>query len=46
MEDYNVMVDGKNFFDLPVKSDMRIYYNIQKLGTSQGNDYATVRLLQ
>ena len=46
MEDYNVMVDGKNFFDLPVKSDMRIYYNIQKLVKSQGNDYATVCLLQ
>ena len=46
MKDYNVMIDGKNFFDLPVKSDIRIYYNIQKLGTSQGNDYATVRLLQ
>ena len=46
MKDYNVMTDGKNFFDLPVKNNMRIYYNIQKLATSQGNDYATVRLLQ
>ena len=25
---YNIMIDGKNFFDQPVKSDMRTYDNI------------------
>ena len=24
---YNVIIDGKNFFDQPVKSDMRRYFN-------------------
>ena len=28
IKDYNVRIDGKNFFDLPGKSDMRTYNNI------------------
>ena len=31
------MIDGKNFFDQPVKSDMRTYENIQKVVTGQGD---------
>ena len=31
IKDYNVMIDEKNFFDPPVKSDMRTYDNIQML---------------
>ena len=40
------MIDGKNFFDEPVKSDIRIYENIWKIETDQGNDYATGCLLE
>ena len=40
---YNVMVDGKNFFDQLVQSDMRIYDNIQKIATGQGDDYTKYR---
>ena len=29
----------KNFFDQPVKSDMRTYDNIRKIATGQGDDY-------
>ena len=39
------MIDGKNFFDQPVKSDMRTYYNIRKIATGQGDDYTTGCLL-
>ena len=39
------MIDGKNIFDQPVKSDMRTYDNICKIATSQGDDYATDCLL-
>ena len=39
------MIDGQNFFDHPVKNNMRIYDNIQKLVTGQGDDYTTVCLL-
>ena len=28
IKDYNVMADGQNFFDQPVKSDMRTYHYI------------------
>ena len=30
------MIDGKNFFDQSVKSDMRTYDNIRKIETGQG----------
>ena len=36
------MIDRQNFFDQPVKNNMRIYDNIQKLVTGQGDDYTTV----
>ena len=39
------MIDGKNFFDLPVKSDMRTYDNIWKISTDQGDGYMTGCLL-
>ena len=30
IKDYNVITDGKNFFDQPIKSNMRTYNNIRK----------------
>ena len=36
------MIDGKNFFDQPIKSDMRTYDNIRKIETGQGDDYTTI----
>ena len=44
IEDYNVMIDGQNFFDQPVKSDMTTC-NILKIATGQGDDYITNCLL-
>ena len=41
IKDYNVMVDGYNFFDHPFKNDMRTYDNIWKIANGQGDDYAT-----
>ena len=32
------MIDGKNFSDQPVKSDMRTYDYIWKIATGQGDD--------
>ena len=29
----------KNFFNQPVKSEMRTYHNIQKIATGQGDNY-------
>ena len=39
------MIDGKNLFYQPVKSNMRTYDNIRKIATGQGDDYVTGCLL-
>ena len=39
------MIDGKDFFDQPVKNDIRTYDNIRKISTGQGDDCATSCLL-
>ena len=39
------MIDGKNFFDQPVKIDKVTYENIRKIATGQGDDYTTGCLL-
>ena len=45
IKDYNVMIDGKNFFDQPVKDNEVTYENIRKIVTGQGDDYTTGSLL-
>ena len=42
---YNVMIDGRNFFDQPIKNDLKTYDNIRKIVTGQGDDYTTGCLL-
>ena len=32
------MIDGRNFFDQPIKSDLKTYDNIKKIATDQ-DDY-------
>ena len=39
------MIDGENFFDRPVKKNLRTYNNIPKIATGQRNDYTTSWLL-
>ena len=41
IKDYNVMIDGKNFFDQPIKDNKVTYENIRKITTGQGDDYTT-----
>ena len=41
IKDYNVMFDGKIFFDQPVKNNLRTYDNVRKIETGQGDDYTT-----
>ena len=45
LKDYNVMIDGKNFFDQPIKNDKVTYENIRKIAIGQGDDYTTGCLL-
>ena len=35
------MIDGRNFFERPVKNDLRTYDNIQKIAIGPGDDYTT-----
>ena len=44
-KDCSVKIDGKNFFDQPVKNDKITYKNIGKIATSQGDNYTTGSLL-
>ena len=39
------MINGKNFFDKPIKNDLITCENIRKIATSQGDDYTTGCLL-
>ena len=43
---FNAMIDGKDFFNQPVKSDLRTYDNILKTLIGQGEDYTTACLLE
>ena len=44
-KDYNVTIDGKNFFDQAINSNLKTDENIRKIATGQGDDYATGCLL-
>ena len=41
IKDYNVMIDGRNFFDQPINSMSKTYENIRKIATGKGDDYTT-----
>ena len=45
IKDYNIMINGVNFFDQPVKDNKVTYENIRKIATGQGDDYTTGCLL-
>ena len=45
IKDYNVIIDERNFFDQPIKNDLKTYDNIKKIVTSQDDDYTTGWLL-
>ena len=43
IKDFNVLIDGKSFFDLPVKNEEETYEKIIEM--SNNNDYTTGNLL-
>ena len=45
IKNYNVMIDGKNVFDQPVKKDKVTYENIRKIAIGHGEDYTNGCLL-
>ena len=40
-----MIINGKNFYDQPIDSDIKQYEKIRKLTTGQGADYTTGCLL-
>ena len=45
IKDYNIMINGENVFDQPIKNNKITYENIRKIVTGQGDDYTTRCLL-
>ena len=43
---YNVLLDGRNFYDQPINDMIKQYDGIRKIATGQGDDYATGCLLE
>ena len=41
IEDYNVLIDERNFFDQTAKDNMRTHRNFWKIATGQGDDYTS-----
>ena len=44
-KDYNIMINGENVFDQPIKNNKITYENIRKIATGQGDNYTTGCLL-
>ena len=45
IKDYNIMINGENFFDQKIKNNKVTYENIRKIATGQGDNYTTSCLL-
>ena len=39
IKDYNVMINGRNFLDQPIKDDFKTFDDIRKISTGQGDYY-------
>ena len=42
---YNVLIDGRNFYDQPINDQINKYDEIRKIATGKGDDYRTACLL-
>ena len=45
LEKYNVIIDGRNFYDNPVENDIEKYRELKKVMIGKGEDYTTGSLL-
>ena len=45
MENYNIEIEGRNFYDQPINDTIKQYDEIRKISTGQVNDYTTGCLL-
>ena len=45
LEKYNFIIDGRNFYDNPIESDIEKYRKLKKVMIGKGEDYATESFL-
>ena len=45
IENYNIEIDGRNFYDQPINDSIKQYDKIRKISTGQGDDYTNGCLL-
>ena len=45
IENYNVLIDGRNFYDQPINDIIKQYDEVRKVSAGYGDDYTTVCLL-
>ena len=45
IKDYNALIDGRSFFNQPIKNDLKRYDSIRHISTGEGDDYTTRYLL-
>ena len=41
IDNYNVIINGKNFYNQPIDSNIKRYEEVRKITTGQGEDYTT-----
>ena len=45
IENYNIEIDGRNFYDQPINDSIKQYDELRKVSAGQGDDYTTGCLL-
>ena len=45
IDNYNIEIDGRNFYDQPINDSIKQYDEIRKISTGKGDDYTTGCLL-
>ena len=45
INNYNIGIDGRNFYDQAINDTIKQYYEVRKVSTGQGDDYTTGCLL-
>ena len=45
IDNYNIEIDGRNFYDQPINDSIKQYDEVRKISTGQGDDYTTGCLL-
>ena len=45
IDNYNIEIDGRNFYDQPINDSIKQYDEIRKISTGQGDDYTAACLL-